>query len=291
MMASNAEVPVISTRELTRDFAIGFLRRRTLRALDGVSVDIRPGCVTGLLGPNGSGKTTFMKILLGLLRPTSGSATVFGSVAGAFDALARTGYMPEQPGFLPHLTGEECLHLAGRLHGLPRAERRKNVTAALDVFDLQPARDRPVGQYSQGMKKRVALAQALLNDPDLLVLDEPTAGLDPASAAFVHDKVRELANRGKTVVLSSHLLGRVERVADRLVIIDRGKVLVEGVLHDIAGAVDAVELVVAATDPAGPCQALEAAGFTVTASRRAADPLETVFLKLTGERGTSGDRT
>jgi ABC-2 type transport system ATP-binding protein len=276
--------PVVVTEELAHTYRSGFLGRTRIPALSNIHLTIGRGEVFGLLGPNGSGKTTFMKILLGLLRPSSGKLTVLDHPPGAPEGLSRIGYLAETPAFLPLLTGEETLHLAARVFRLERSRRNRVVEELLRKVGLVDDARRPVGEYSQGMQKRIALAQALVNDPELLLLDEPTAALDPASAENVQATVREAAEAGKTVILSSHLLSRVEEVASRVCILHEGKICRTGTLEEVAAIPGSFDLRVKGGPLENAVRILEDSGFSIVSSRPASLSLQDVFLKLTGGR-------
>ncbi|MFQ5501281.1 MAG: ABC transporter ATP-binding protein, partial [Phycisphaerae bacterium] len=194
-----------------------------MRAVDGLDLEIRPGEVFGLLGPNGSGKSTTIKMLLGLLYPTSGAARVFGKPPTDTAIKTRIGFMPEESYLYRYLNAYETLDYYGRLFRLDRHERRRRTEQLIDMIGLKRAGRRPVGTYSKGMARRIGLAQALMNDPDLLILDEPTTGLDPIGTRQIKDVIQILGQRGKTVLLCSHLLADVEDVCDRVAIMYGGK--------------------------------------------------------------------
>lgn len=223
----------VETVELTKDYAIGFWRRKLKRALDGLTLRVEPSQVFGLLGPNGAGKSTTLKILLGLVFPTSGRARVFGRQPGDITAHARLGYLPEQPYFYDHLTAEEFLAYMANLFGLGREEQRQRVGELLERLDLQSARDVPLRKFSKGMVQRVGIAQALLNDPELVILDEPMSGLDPVGRRQVRDLILELKRRGKTVLFSTHILSDAETLCDQVAILNRGRLEGCGLLHEI----------------------------------------------------------
>ncbi len=223
---------VIEAVGLTKIF-LDFWRRPRGRALDGFTFDVRRGEVFGLLGPNGSGKSTTIKLLLGLLRPTAGRLVVLGRPPTDVRIKARIGYLPEESYLYPFLTAEETLDFFGRLFGLPAAERRRRIDQLLEMTGLTAARRRRVGEFSKGMARRVGLAQALINDPDLVILDEPTSGLDPIGCRQMKELIRTLARRGKTVVLSSHLLADVEDVAGRIAILYAGRLQAMGAVAEL----------------------------------------------------------
>jgi len=212
---------------------MGWFRGRVL-ALEGLEMEVKKGEVFGLLGPNGSGKSTAMKMILGLLRPTSGSAEVCGFRAGTIAARRQIGFLPENPYFPVFLSGAELVRYYGRLSGLGGAGLEKRVKELLELVRLGgEAGKRPLRTYSKGMLQRAGLAGALVGDPEILMLDEPTAGVDPAGSREIRDLILELKARGKTVIFSSHLLEQVEDVADRVIILHRGKKLREGRLEDL----------------------------------------------------------
>jgi len=213
---------VVQTRALRKVFRDFWGRPRT-EAVAGLHLDVFRGEVFGLLGPNGSGKSTTIKLLLGLLHPTSGEARVLGGSPRDVRRKARIGYLPEESHFYPHLSAEELLWFFGRIFSLPASEIRRKVGELLGLVGLDTARKKRIGEFSKGMLRRIGIAQALINDPELLILDEPTAGLDPMGARDVKSLLRDLKRRGKTVILSSHLLGEVEDVCGRVAILHEGK--------------------------------------------------------------------
>jgi ABC-2 type transport system ATP-binding protein len=223
---------VIHAEGLTRIFR-DFWHRPKVRAVNAIAFDVRAGEVFGLLGPNGSGKTTTLRMILGLLTPTRGTLSVFGRSPRDVESKARIGYLPEESCLYPYLTAREILNFYGRLFNLRRAARRECIDQLLEMTGLQHAQHRSVGEFSKGMARRVGLAQALINDPDLIVLDEPTAGLDPVGCRQFKDLILTLARRGKTVILSSHLLADVEHVCDRVAIMGDGVILVQGRVRNL----------------------------------------------------------
>lgn len=233
MVASNdSQKTVIHAEALTKIFR-DFWRRPKVRAVNGVAFDVRAGEVFGLLGPNGSGKTTTLRMILGLLNPTGGTLSVFDASPHDVESKARIGYLSEDSCLYPYLTARETLNFYGRIFGLRPDARQARIDQLLELTDLTRAQHRPVGEYSKGMARRIGLAQALINDPDLIVLDEPTAGLDPIGCRQVKDLILDLARRGKTVLLSSHLLADVEHVCDRVAIMGNGAILVQGRVRDL----------------------------------------------------------
>ncbi len=225
----NAMIEAVGLEKVFRDF----WRRPRVRAVKDLTFAVPDGEVFGLLGPNGSGKSTTMKMLLGLLRPTGGSLTVLGAPPRDVRVKSRIGYMPEESSLYPFLTAEETLDFFGRLFPLSARERRVRVDELLEMAGLTHARGRLVGEFSKGMARRICLAQALINDPDLILLDEPTAGLDPIGCRQVKDCILALARRGKTIVLSSHLLADVEDVCGRIAILYNGVLCALGGVRDL----------------------------------------------------------
>ncbi len=235
----------IELRGLTKDFAVG-LRGLKLRAVDHVDLRVESGTICGLLGPNGSGKSTTIKLLLGLLEPTAGSCTVFGVPSTDVAARAAVGYLPEAPYFYRHLTGRELVRFYGRISGLGGRDLEGRIDEVLATVGMAPAADRRVGTYSKGMLQRIGLAQALVHDPRLLILDEPTAGVDPVGSAAIAQLILDLKARGKTVLITSHLLGQIEDICDRVAMLDRGRLVLEGAVRDLVGQAGRQALVVEA---------------------------------------------
>jgi len=233
--------PVVAVRGLTKIFK-DFWGRPKARAIDNVDFEVRPGEVFGLLGPNGSGKSTTVKILLGLLYPTKGHVEVFGHSPRHVATKTRIGYLPEESYLYRYLDSSETLDFFGSLFDLPSPERRRRAEQLLDMVGLGQVRRRMVGEFSKGMQRRIGLAQALINDPDLIILDEPTSGLDPIGCREVKDLIRALARRGKTVILSSHLLSDVEDVCDRVVIYYGGKIQAAGSLRELLVRPDSIRI-------------------------------------------------
>jgi len=232
---------VVSVRGLTKVFK-DFWGRPKARAVDNVDFEVRRGEVFGLLGPNGSGKSTTVKLLLGLLNPTKGHMEVFGYSPKHVQTKSRIGYLPEESYLYRYLNSRETLDFFGNLFQLPAGERQKRADQLLEMVGLNLTQTRSVGEFSKGMQRRIGLAQALINDPDLVILDEPTAGLDPIGCREVKDLIIALARRGKTVILSSHLLSDVEDVCDRVVIYYGGKVQALGTLKDLLAKPDAIRI-------------------------------------------------
>jgi ABC-2 type transport system ATP-binding protein len=232
---------VVAVRGLTKVFQ-DFWGRPKARAVDGVDFEVRRGEVFGLLGPNGSGKSTTVKLLLGLLYPTRGHIEVFGRSPRHVATKARIGYLPEESYLYRYLNSRETLDFFGNLFHLPAGERRRRIDQLLEMVGLAQTRTRAVGEFSKGMQRRIGLAQALINDPDLVILDEPTSGLDPIGCREVKDLILALARRGKTVILSSHLLADVEDVCDRVVILYGGRVQAMGTLKELLARPDAIRI-------------------------------------------------
>ena len=217
----------LELRGVVKDFAIG-LRGAKVRAVDHVSLRVERGQVFGLLGPNGSGKSTTIKIILGLLHKTRGQVAVFGKSPSDVAVKKRIGYLPEESYLYPFLNARETLEYYGKLFELDHKVRERRIDELLDMVGLTAVQHRPVREYSKGMQRRIGIAQALINDPELLILDEPTTGLDPIGTRQIKDLILALGRRGKTVVLSSHLLSDVEDCVDRMIILYGGKIRAEG---------------------------------------------------------------
>ena len=248
---SNGEV-VVYVRGLTKVFK-DFWNRPKARAVDGVDFEVRKGEIFGLLGPNGSGKSTTIKLLLGLLNPTKGHIEVFGHSPRHVQTKARIGYLPEESYLYRYLNSRETLDFFGNLFHLNKADRDNRAEQLLEMVGLGKTQTRAVGEFSKGMQRRIGLAQALINDPDLIILDEPTAGLDPIGCREVKDLIIALARRGKTVILRSHLLSDVEDVCDRVVIYYGGKIQAAGTLKDLLATPDTLRI----TTPVLPRETLE----------------------------------
>jgi len=232
---------VVSVTGLTKIFK-DFWGRPKARAVDNVDFSVRRGEVFGLLGPNGSGKSTTVKLMLGLLYPTKGHIEVFGHSPRHVATKSRIGYLPEESYLYRYLDSRETLDFFGNLFRLPKGDREKRADQLLEMVGLSQTRTRAVGEFSKGMQRRIGLAQALINDPDLVILDEPTSGLDPIGCREVKDLIVALARRGKTVILSSHLLADVEDVCDRVVIYYGGKVQAMGTLQELLATPDAIRI-------------------------------------------------
>lgn len=223
---------VVEAVGLTKEFR-DFWNRPKAKAVNDIDFEVREGEVLGLLGPNGSGKSTTVKMLLGLLYPTGGRLTVFGRSPRDVDTKRMIGYLPEETYLYKYLTAAETLDFFASLFNLSAGERRLRSEQLLDMVGLAHARNRQVGEFSKGMARRIGLAQAMINDPSFLILDEPTSGLDPIGCKEVKDLIRLLKKRGKTVIVTSHLLGDVEDVCDRVIILYGGKIRAQGPISEL----------------------------------------------------------
>jgi len=244
-------VHAIDTEDLTKDYALGFWRKRPYRALDRLTLAVEPGEVFGLLGPNGSGKTTTLKLLLQLVFPTGGRAEILGRPAGDVSVRRRIGYLPENPYFYDHLTAVELLDYFGRLLGIGAADRAARIPRLLDQVGLGAERRLALRRCSKGMLQRVGLAQALLNEPEVVFLDEPMSGLDPIGRRMVRELILGLRDRGATVFFSSHILSDAEAVCSRVAILAGGRLVASGLLTDLlAFGIKGWEVVVEGADTA-----------------------------------------
>ena len=281
-------VAAISIKDLTKVFPIPFKRERVV-AVKNLSLVVEAGQVYGLLGPNGSGKSTTMKIVLGLVTPTSGGTEIFGRSSAEVESREEVGFLPENPYFYKYLTGEETLRFYGRICGIPRAKLRERCRELLRLVGLENAADRRLGGYSKGMLQRIGLAQALVQEPRLLVLDEPTAGVDPAGSREIRDLILDFKGRGITVLLCSHLLGQVQEICDRIGILHRGELVREGRLDELISIENQTELILENASP-DLISRLEAetlaAGARVVEKRKPQQTLERYFLSVTGAEKT-----
>jgi len=225
MIMENTDTTIVETHGLTKRYGSGVL------AVDSVDMSVRRGEVYGFLGPNGAGKTTTLRMLVGLIRPTSGMASVAGHAPGAPAGLARIGSLIESPGFYPYLSGRENLKVVAELAGVPL----RRVEEVLDIVELASRAGRKFGTYSTGMKQRLGVAAALLKDPDLLILDEPTNGLDPQGMAEMRKLIRDIGQGERTVLISSHLLGEVEQICDRVGVISNGRLVRQSTVQELVG--------------------------------------------------------
>jgi len=232
---------IIETRNLTKVYR-DFWGRPKVQALKALDLQVHQGEIFGLLGPNGSGKTTTMKLLLGLLFPTEGDALIFNEPTTNVAKNERIGYLPEESYLYKFLNAEETLHFYGRLFKLSRAERTKRVSRLIDMVGLNAAKHRQLREYSKGMQRRIGLAQALINNPELILLDEPTSGLDPIGTAEIKELIRELRAQGKTIVLSGHLLADMQDICDRIAILHRGELKELGKVSDLLTVQDVTQI-------------------------------------------------
>jgi ABC-2 type transport system ATP-binding protein len=223
----------LATFELTKDYSVGFWRKRPYRALDHLTLEVSEGEVFGFLGPNGAGKTTTLKLLMQLVFPTHGRAEILGRPLGDLSAKRRVGYLPENPYFYDYLTAEELLTYFGALFGYDAAERRRRASRLLDQVGIGGERRLQLRKFSKGMLQRVGIAQALLNDPDLVILDEPMSGLDPLGRRDVRGLILGLRDRGCTVFFSSHVLSDAEALCSRVAILARGRLVTAGALSEM----------------------------------------------------------
>ena len=273
----------IQTRQLTKIYP-GFWKSQQVAALTELNLAVERSQIFGLLGPNGSGKTTTIKLLLGLINPTAGDALVMGKPAGDQDTRRVIGYLPEESYLYRFLNARQTLDFYARLFNMNRAQRRRAIDYYLDFVGLDPAvRSRRIGTYSKGQARRVALAQALLNNPDLVIMDEPTSGLDPVGMLEIKNMILRLKDAGKTVLLSSHQLADVEDVCDRLVILYRGRVEIQGTLNDLLEVKDTFQLEARGVTPEIQAQLLEFAqrsGLTDVRTGRPRVRLEDIFKNL-----------
>lgn len=281
----------ISVEGLTKIFAAP-LRGQPVVAVRDVTLQVPAGEVYGLLGPNGSGKSTTLKVILGLVSPTRGRTTIMGRNSRSVESRAAVGFLPENPYFYKYLTGEETLRFFGRLCSLGGGVLEQKISEMLSLVGLEYARDRRLATYSKGMLQRIGLAQALINNPKVLVLDEPTAGVDPAGSRDIRDLILQLKARGITVLLSSHLLAQAEEICDRVGILARGRLVREGRLLDLIAVGDRTEVVLENASDAF-IHEIEAAAARSNARlvtrRKSTTSLENVFLDATKEESDAAD--
>ncbi len=285
---------VVSAVGLTKVFR-DFWGRPKARAVNDLDFEVREGEVIGLLGPNGSGKSTTVKMILGLLYPTGGVLSVLGKSPRAVETKREIGYLPEDSYLYKYLTAEETLDFFGSLFNLSAAERKLRIGQLLDMVGLAHARRRRVGEFSKGMARRIGLAQAMINDPAILVLDEPTSGLDPLGAREVKDLILTLKRRGKTVLITSHLLSDIEDVCDRVMILYGGKLRAAGTLNELLTVSDETRITMPTLPPAAMSRLLELLRrdlsdepFTVDHPRRT---LEEFFLEVIAQAKAEGVET
>ena len=275
--------PAVRIENLTKIFPVP-LRRQRVTAVRNISFEVRPGEVYGLLGPNGSGKSTTLKILLGLVTPNQGRAMIFGEDSRDYHSRRDVGFLPENPYFYKFLTAAETLRFYGKVCGMGGAALNKRIDELIHLVGLEDARDRRIGGFSKGMLQRIGLAQALIQDPRLVVLDEPTAGVDPAGSHQIRDLILDLKKRGKTVLLTSHLLEQVQEICDRVGIMARGEMIREGALADLVSVKNQTEFVIENATPEIRSQIehlLQNSLAKLLSTRQPQRSLESVFLELT----------
>jgi ABC-2 type transport system ATP-binding protein len=278
--------PAIAVRGLTKIFPVP-LHRQSIVAVRDLDLRIEPGEVYGLLGPNGSGKSTTLKIILGLVSPTRGCTEIFGRDSRLVKSREAVGFLPENPYFYKYLSGEETLRFFGRLCGLGGVQLKNRIDELLELVGLTKARKRRLGTYSKGMLQRIGLAQALIHEPKLVVLDEPTAGVDPAGSREIRDLILDLKRRGITVLLSSHLLAQAQEICDHVGILADGVLVREGRLQELIAIENQTELVVtnASSDLVEEIESLiNRSNAKLVARRRSTTTLEKLFLDATTER-------
>ena len=241
--------PLLEAHGLSKTYGPRFPKREAFDALSDMSFEVRPGEIFAFLGPNGAGKTTTINLLLGFLNPTRGECRLFGLDPRERRAREQVGFLPENYAFYPAFNAPTLLNYFGRLQGIAAPERAKRINELLERVDLTEARRRPVGKYSRGMRQRLGIAQALLNRPKLLILDEPTSGFDPIGRNMVRDLLMELKQSGVSIFLCSHILSEVEAICDRVVIIDRGRTVRQGTLESVLSSGRGFEIVF--RDPSG----------------------------------------
>jgi ABC-2 type transport system ATP-binding protein len=277
--------PAITVENLTKEFRNPSLfQRGKVVAVNNLSFNVEAGTVYGLLGPNGSGKSTTMKIVLGLINPTAGRTTIFGRDSREVESREAVGLLPENPYFYKFLTGEETLHFYGKLCGMSGKLLRDRAKELLALVRLEDAADRRVGGYSKGMLQRIGLAQALVQDPRLLVLDEPTAGVDPAGSRQICDLILKFKQQGVTVLLCSHLLSMVQEICDRIGIMHRGQLIRDGRLDELISIENQTEFVLENASPellADLRARISANGARVIAEQKPQQNLERYFLDVT----------
>ncbi len=291
---SRAEAgPAVAVRGLTKVFPVPF-HRQSIVAVKDLNLRIEPGEVYGLLGPNGSGKSTTLKIILGLVSPTRGRTEIFGRDSRLVQSREAVGFLPENPYFYKYLTGNETLRFFGRLSGLRGVALKNRINELLDLVGLSKARNRRLGTYSKGMLQRIGLAQALIHDPRLVVLDEPTAGVDPAGSRDIRDLILDLKGRGITVLLSSHLLAQAQEICDRVGILADGVLVREGHLQELIAIENQTELVI--TDASDELiremeSIIKRSNAKLVERRKSTTTLERLFLEATKneEARTSND--
>jgi len=288
--ASGIDIKCVGLTKTFRDF---WLRPR-VRAVDGIDLEIRRGEVFGLLGPNGSGKSTTIKMILGLLSPTSGRIAVLGRRPRDVQSKKRIGYLPEESYLYRFLSARETLDYYGRLFQLPSRTRRERIDMLLEMVGLDAVGHRPVGEFSKGMQRRVGLAQSLINDPQLLILDEPTSGMDPVGARQIKDLIADLGRRGKTVLLCTHQLSDVEDLCHRVAIMFGGRVRAAGTCDELLAREDRTTISTAALPPEVVAEVrgvLARHGIADADVERPRRRLESLFLEIVEQARAEGART
>ncbi|WP_148599019.1 ABC transporter ATP-binding protein [Aquisphaera giovannonii] len=290
---------IIETRNLTKVYR-DFWGRKKVQALKALDLQVHRGEIFGLLGPNGSGKTTTIKLLLGLLFPTEGDALIFNEPTSNVTKNERIGYLPEESYLYKFLNAEETLQFYGRLFKIPASERNKRVGQLIDMVGLSGAKHRQLREYSKGMQRRIGLAQALINNPELILLDEPTSGLDPIGTAEIKELIRDLREQGKTVVLSGHLLADMQDICDRIAILHRGELKELGKVSDLLTVQDVTQVKVRNLPPAAleeVRQVIQRHGGEDLTIDHPTTTLEELFLRIVreselhpGRRKVAGDR-
>ena len=276
----------IKTEDLTKAYR-SFWGRKKVLALNKLNIVIRKGEIFGLLGPNGSGKTTTLKLLLGLIFPTEGRASVLGKTTDDVTVKSRIGFLPEESCFYRFLNADETLDFYGQLFRIPGKERKLRTNRLLKRVGLEFARKRPLKQYSKGMLRRIGIAQALIYNPDLIILDEPTSGLDPIGTRETKDLILELKAQGKTVLLCSHLLSDVQDICDRVAIIDKGELQISGTIGELLANKDIVELLVRNLSKETLMEVerfIQEKQGEVVSIKNSSGTLEDLFLKIVQER-------
>ena len=252
--------PPITVRDLRKTYRSGFLGRKRHEALRGISLEVGRGQVFGLLGPNGAGKTTMIKVLLGLVRSFEGEAQLFGEPVGRAALRQRVGYLPEAHQLPPYLTARQVLSLFGQFSGVPRKELVQRIPHWLERVGIPEAADRKVKEFSKGMKQRLGLAQALIHEPDLVFLDEPTDGVDPRGRKDIRAIVAEARERGATLFVNSHLLQEVQQMCDSIVILSNGRIVKSGTTEELASETRSVKLTLGSSSVERPAALLEGVG-------------------------------
>ncbi len=294
LQVPNEATPAVLVEHLTKVFQPSLSRQKVPAVVD-LSFRVGQGEVYGLIGPNGSGKSTTMKVILGLVQATSGRTEVFGIDSGKVGSRRDVGFLPENPYFYKHMTGRETLEFYGKLCGIHGAQLRERVPELLALVGLESAAGRPIAGYSKGMLQRIGLAQAIVHRPRLVVLDEPTAGVDPRGSRHIRDLILQMKAEGTSVILSSHLLEQVQEVCDRAGIIYKGRMVLEGRLEDLTQLQQQMEYVVEGGPPelAAEIQTLvERAGAKLVSAGHPRTTLEKLFLESTEDKepATGGTR-